>query len=124
MLLRAGGGGLIFSSAIGVVVSVALLLFAPGLLVAGLAVVLLGLSIAAIFPTTLGIAGAQYPSHSGTVFSILIGVALCGGMTLPWLAGQLAGKRGVGAGLMVAIVSAMAIAGFELASARLMRRQS
>ena len=124
LLLRASGGNLVLGSALAAAASVALLLGAPALPVAGVAVVLLGFSIAAIFPTTLGLAAAQYPSHSGTVFSILIGVALSGGMTLPWLAGQLAGRRGVGAGLTLAIASALAIAGFELVSARIVRRQN
>ncbi len=124
VLLHASGGNLILASALGVAVSVALLLFAPALPVGAMAIVLLGLSIAAIFPTTLGIAGAQYPTHSGTVFGILIGVALSGGMTLPWVAGQLAARRGVGAGLLLAMVSALIIAGLELTSARMTRRQN
>jgi len=123
-LLRASGGGLILASALGAAVSIGLLLLAPTLPVAAIAIVLLGFSIAAIFPTTLGLAGARYPSHSGTVFSILIGVALSGGLTMPWLAGQLAGSHGISAGLLLAIVSALAIAGLELTAARLMRRQS
>lgn len=122
VLLRASGGSLILGSALGVVASVVLLLLAPALPVATIAVVLLGFSIAAIFPTTLGIAGAQYPTHSGTVFGILIGVALSGGMTLPWVAGQLAARHGVSAGLLLAIVSALIISGLELTSARMMRR--
>ena len=124
VLLRASGGGLILASALGVAASVGLLLIATALSVAAVAVVLLGFSIAAIFPTSLGLAGARYPSHSGTVFSILIGVALSGGMTLPWVAGQLAGSRGVGAGLLMAIVSALAIAVLQLTAGRLMRRQN
>jgi FHS family glucose/mannose:H+ symporter-like MFS transporter len=124
VLLHTSGGGLILASALGVVASVALLLLAPALPVAAVAIVLLGFSIAAIFPTTLGLAGSRYPSHSGTVFSILIGVALSGGMTLPWVAGQIAGSRGVGAGLVLAIMSALSIAGFMSAAARLMRREN
>jgi MFS transporter, FHS family, glucose/mannose:H+ symporter len=124
VLLHASGGNLILASALGVVASVVLLLLAPALPVAAVAVVLLGFSIAAIFPTTLGIAGAQYPTHSGTVFGILIGIALSGGMTLPWVAGQLAASRGVSAGLLLAIVSALAISVLELISARIVRRQN
>ena len=124
LLLRASGGALILASALSAAASIGLLLLAPTLPVAAIAIVLLGFSIAAIFPTTLGLAGARYPSHSGTVFSILIGVALSGGMTMPWLAGQLAGSYGVSAGLLLAIVSALAIAGLELTAAQLMRRRS
>jgi len=123
VLLWASGGVLILSSAIGVAVAVALLLLSTALPMAGVAIVLLGLCTAAIFPTTLGIAGGQYPRHSGTVFSILIGVALSGGMTLPWIAGQLSASRGAGAGLMLAIGSALVIGVLALSAGRVMRRE-
>jgi fucose permease len=89
MSLRVGGQTLMLASALGVAASVALLILAPSLLVAAIATVLLGFSIAAIFPTALALAGSRYASHSGTVFGILIGVALFGGITLPLLAGAL-----------------------------------
>jgi fucose permease len=58
-------------------------------------IIVTGLALAGIFPTVLGIAGARYPGHSGTVFGILFTVALTGGMTLPWLAGHLAAWAGL-----------------------------
>jgi FHS family glucose/mannose:H+ symporter-like MFS transporter len=60
----------------------------PAAAVAG--IIVTGLALAGIFPTALAIAGARFREHSGTVFGILFTVALTGGMTLPWLAGQLA----------------------------------
>lgn len=68
---------------------------APSLAVAAAGIVLTGLALAAVFPTVLGIAGARFPEHSGTVFGILFTVALTGGMTMPWLAGNLAAWAGL-----------------------------
>lgn len=68
---------------------------APSAGVSAFAIVLSGWSLAGIFPTALGIAGARFKSHSGTVFGILFTVALAGGMTLPWLAGQIGGAVGL-----------------------------
>jgi FHS family glucose/mannose:H+ symporter-like MFS transporter len=121
VLLRASGDVLIGASALGVAASVVLLLIAPSISLAAVAVVLLGLSIAAIFPTTLGLAGARFPTHSGTVFGILIGLALSGGMLLPWAAGRVAQSRGVRAGLTIPVVSALAIFALLLVSRRIRR---
>lgn len=68
---------------------------APSAGLAALAIVLCGWSLAGIYPTVLGIAGARFKSHSGTVFGILFAVALAGGMTLPWLAGRVGGTAGL-----------------------------
>jgi fucose permease len=123
ILLRVRGETLILASALGVAVSVALLILSPSLVVAAVATVLLGFSIAAIFPTVLGLAGARYASHSGTVFGILIGVALVGGLSLPWLAGHLSQSRSVTAGLCLAIVDALCIWGLQMVAGRILRRE-
>jgi fucose permease len=68
---------------------------APSAGVSAFAIVLSGWSLAGIFPTALGIAGARFKSHSGTVFGILFTVALAGGMVLPWLAGHVGGAAGL-----------------------------
>lgn len=56
---------------------------------------LAGLALSGIFPTALGIAGAAFRDHSGTVFGILFTAALTGGTILPWVAGRLAGFAGL-----------------------------
>lgn len=117
--LRQSGAPLILTSALAVAGSVAFLLLSPSLPVAAAAVVLLGLSIAAIFPTVLGLAGSSYPNHSGTVFGILMGVALSGGMLLPWAVGKTANVWGIGSGLWIAAFDALAVFGFQLAATRL-----
>jgi FHS family glucose/mannose:H+ symporter-like MFS transporter len=65
----------------------------PGLATVGIAVT--GFSLAGVFPAALGIAGARFETHSGTVFGILFAVALSGGMSVPWAAGQLGGAAGL-----------------------------
>ena len=123
VLLHVRGHTLILASAAGVAASLGLLIAAPSLLVAGAAVALLGFSLAAIYPTCLGIAGARYASHSGTVFGLLIGISLVGGMSLPWLAGQVSARSGIAAGLSIPIVSAAAIFALQLLADRMMRER-
>jgi fucose permease len=67
----------------------------PAPAVAAAAVVLAGWSLAGVFPTALGIVGARYQTHSGTVFGILFACALTGGMTLPWVAGRIGASIGL-----------------------------
>lgn len=62
---------------------------------AAAAIILTGGALAGVYPAVLGIAGARFRSHSGTVFGILFAVALAGGMILPWVAGQIGGKLGL-----------------------------
>ncbi len=44
---------------------------------------IIGLGMAPIFPTTLGLAGDRFPRETGTVFGAIMAVALVGGMTGP-----------------------------------------
>ncbi len=69
---------------------------APHPALAGLGICLAGLALSGIFPTTLGIAGAAFQDHSGTVFGILFTGALTGGTLLPWVAGRIAAWVGLG----------------------------
>jgi FHS family glucose/mannose:H+ symporter-like MFS transporter len=124
VLLRVRGEMLILASALGVAVSVTLLILSPSIGLGAAATILLGLSMAAIFPTVLGLAGSRYPRHSGTIFGILIGVALVGGMTLPWFAGLVSQTRGVTAGLSIAIVDALCIWGLQMVASRIWRRSA
>ena len=81
--------------ALGACAGAILAALAPSAGVAAFAVTLTGLSLAGVFPTVLGIAGARFESHSGTVFGILFTVGLSGGMTLPWLAGHIGAALGL-----------------------------
>jgi fucose permease len=81
---------------------------------------LLGLTIATIFPTVLTEAGSWFSAYSGTVFSILIGVALTGGITLPWVTGRLSQRAGIHTGLNLVILNAAGVWALQtLAGARM-----
>ena len=123
ILLHVSGHTLILASAVAVAASAGLMVAAPSLPLAGCAIVLLGVSVAAIYPTSLGLAGTRYSSHSGTVFGILIGVGLTGGMSLPWLVGRVSQSQGVAAGLSIPIACAAAIFAMQLLAGRIMRRK-
>lgn len=87
--------GLLLGSAAGACGGAVLAAVAWAPWVAALAVVACGASLAGVYPTVLGIAGARFREHSGTVFGILFTVALAGGMLMPWAAGRIGGSVGL-----------------------------
>ena len=103
------GGRLVRASAAASAVVTAVLVTAttPDLAVA--MVVVLGAALAGIFPAVLGVAGSRYPAHSGTVFGILFTMALCGGMTLPWVTGQAAAAWGLRPALGLVVLQFVAV---------------
>jgi len=60
-----------------------------------------GLGFAAIFPLVFAYVGNLYPKYSGTAFSIILAIALLGGMSIPWTAGMLAGAFNLRVALMI-----------------------
>lgn len=88
----------------------------PAMGIAGVA--LAGVAIAGIFPTVLSVAAARFPAHSGTVFGILFTVALSGGMTIPWVGGQLADAAGLRPVFALAAANFLGIAGLIAAVRR------
>ena len=72
-----------------------MLLMTTNVNVAAAGVFMLGVGFAATFPTLLGFVGERYSELSGTAFSFVIAMALCGGMLLPWLAGVLGASYGM-----------------------------
>ncbi len=108
------------ASAVGVAASMLLILFVRHGWAIGAGSVLLGLTIATIFPTVLAEAGSWFSAYSGTVFSILIGVALTGGITLPWVTGRLSQRAGIHTGLNLVILNAAGVWALQtLAGARM-----
>ncbi len=81
---------------------------------AAAAVALTGFAYAAIYPTVLAMAGDRFPRFAGTVFSVLFSIALIGGMSFPWSAGQLAEAYGYRAGMAVPLVGAAGVTLFAL----------
>jgi fucose permease len=80
--------------AVGIIGAITLL-FTTHVVAASLGVFLLGVGFAATFPTVLGFVGERYAELSGTAFSLVIAMALCGGMLLPWVAGLIGSAYGM-----------------------------
>jgi len=76
-------------------VGAATLILARDASVAALGVFLLGVGFAPAFPVVLGFVGDRYAELSGTAFSVVIVMALTGGMLLPWLTGVLGATYGL-----------------------------
>lgn len=76
-------------------------------MIAGMVVI--GLGMATVFPTALGLAGDRFPSETGTVFGAIMAVALVGGMIGPQAGAWLA-ARGPLKVLRIPVFSAVAVA--------------
>jgi fucose permease len=116
---------LILSSAVLALAGTAVVAAAPSGTLAAAGVVLTGLGFAAIFPTTLAIAGEVFSGLTGTAFSVIFMVALAGGMTAPWLVGKIANVSGLRSGLIIPVAScAMIILLILVIRSRLARSQA
>lgn len=120
-LLRKSGTGVVLVSAAAVASFMTLFLISQSIVAAAVFVFFVGFSTSAIFPTVLGLAGSFYASYSGTVFGILIGIALIGGMTLPWAVGKIAAASNLRRGLFLVVVDAVGILILDLLAQRLMK---
>ena len=99
LVLKVTSTTLVLASALGSALGAGLLAFSPTREVATLALAIIGLSFASIFPTTLSQAASTFHSYLGTVFGMLFAIALIGGMTMPWAVGQIADSHGLRYGL-------------------------
>lgn len=94
---------LIAGSGILSLIAALLMVEAPTKELSSLGVILIGLGFAAIFPTTLAIAGETFPSFTGTAFGIIFVIALLGGMLSPWLAGKVAYIHSIQAAMFIPV---------------------
>jgi MFS transporter, FHS family, glucose/mannose:H+ symporter len=111
LLLFARKTQLVMASAVGAVVGAGVLIGTQSVLMLTIGAIVLGLSYASVFPTVLGIAGDTYHKMAGTVFGLLFAIALLGGMTFPWVMGQIAVVTEVRAGMVVPLLGAIGICG-------------
>lgn len=98
-----GAGKLITWSAAVALCGASLMVAAPSGPVASAGAVVLGLGFAAIYPTTLAIVGERFASFTGTAFSVVIAIGLCGGMLSPWLVGRIAEAASLRQGLLIPV---------------------
>jgi fucose permease len=78
---------------------------------AALGVFLVGVGFAATFPVVLGLVGDRYTQLSGTAFSVVIVMALTGGMLLPWLTGVLGASYGLRGSFVIVPVALVLLVG-------------
>jgi fucose permease len=112
------GPRLVVASAVASAAVVGLLVASTRPAFAAALAVILGAALAAIFPAVLATAAARFPAHSGTVFGVLFTMALAGGMTLPWLTGQLAVRYGLRTAVGLVALQFLAVAALQLAALR------
>jgi fucose permease len=110
VLLHVGSPRTVLGSAVVAAAGAIVVAAAPSVGVAIAGILITGVALAGIFPTVLGMAGAAFRDHSGTVFGILFTVALSGGMLMPWAAGNLAEAMGLRAVFVLAGANFAAIA--------------
>jgi fucose permease len=77
-------------------VGVLLLVVAPGLSGASVAMILIGMGFAAAFPVVLGIVGGLFPQLSGTAFGIALVIALTGNTAMNTVLGTASRQWGIG----------------------------
>ena len=109
---------LVFVSGIGSAVGTAVLVASPSLVTMAVGAIIVGLSFAAIYPTTLAIAADRYQRLAGTIFGLLFAVGLIGGMIFPWAIGHLSEHFGVRAAMVLPLFGAIAITIFVTAIGR------
>ncbi len=109
LLMRVPGPVVVRLSALATAACVLLLALARDRTLAVGAVIAVGASLAGVYPTVLGQAGAHFAARSGTVFGVLFAMALVGGMTLPLLVGWLAETFGMRTALLAPCVNSLGV---------------
>jgi MFS transporter, FHS family, glucose/mannose:H+ symporter len=86
------------------------IMLASGSITAGvIGLMLAGFGFAAVFPVILAYVGDLYSRLSGTAFSVVLAMALIGGISVPWIIGVIAEDYGLRNGLLL-IPASIAIA--------------
>ncbi len=105
-ILKTSSHARVFIVSILIALSGSILLILSGTVSAASAgVILLGIGLAAAYPVILGYVGSMYPDISGTAFSIVLVMALLGGMAIPYLMGILGAYFGFRASFAVVTAS-------------------
>ena len=102
---------LILLSGIGSAAGCALLLASPSVAVMFAGTAIIGVSHAAIYPTTLAIAADRYQRLAGTIFGFLFATGLIGGMLFPWGIGHISQTFGLRTAMLLPLLGGALIAG-------------
>jgi len=117
------GPKLVLGASLGALVGLLLLVVAPNVPLAATGAVLCGLSYAPIFPTTAGTASTYFAKLFGTVFGLLMTLALLSGAVVPPVVGVVAQRVSVRAGFWVLALTAMLLLVTQAAFNRYERRR-
>jgi len=88
-------------------IGLAILALAPNVVIAAVGVVICGLSYAPVFPTTAGTASTYFSKLFGTVFGMLMSLALLSGAVVPPLVGVVAQRSSIRTGLWLLAATAV-----------------
>ena len=101
-VLRRAAPGRVLLTCLGIALAGSMLLLGTHSVgAAAVGVFLLGAGLAATFPVVLGLVGDRYALLSGTAFSVVIVMALAGGMVLPFATGALGEAHGLRASFLI-----------------------
>jgi len=114
---------MVLASGIGSAIGMAILLLDRSVVTLTIAGMILGLAFAAVYPTTLAIAGDRYQRNAGTIFGLLFAVGLLGGMSFPWAVGHISEAWALRAGMALPLVGAAGIIGVILRASRDIRQR-
>lgn len=98
---RIRGPRLVLGSSVGALIGLLLMAVAPSIWVASAGIILCGLSYAPIFPTTAGTASTYFARLFGTVFGMLMTLALLSGAVVPPAIGYVAQRTTVRSGIWI-----------------------
>jgi fucose permease len=110
----------VLASVIGTIICLAAMFRLRGWIGIHLATLVAGLSMAAIFPTAVGLAGHYFPALLGTAISLVITGGWIGAIIIPPAVGFVAERRGVTRAILIPVAAAvlMLIAPIALLSLR------
>jgi FHS family glucose/mannose:H+ symporter-like MFS transporter len=100
---RVRGPQLLLGCSVGAIVGLLLMALAPNLGMAIAGIILCGLSYAPVFPTTAGTASTYFARIFGTVFGLLMTLALLSGAVIPPAIGYVAQHQSVRAGIWILV---------------------
>ncbi len=104
---RVRGPQLVLGCSMGAIVGLLLIVLAPNVPLATAGIILCGLAYAPIFPTTAGTASTYFSRIFGTVFGMLMALALLSGAVAPRAVGYVAQHQSVRSGIWILVVIAV-----------------
>jgi fucose permease len=110
VLKRAAPTGILLGSIATAFLGALLLILTRSAGLAALGVFLIGCGFAPVFPIILGFVGDRYTALSGTAFSVVIVIALIGGMLLPYLTGVLGAVYGLRGSFVIVPIALLLLA--------------